>query len=79
MTHGHCKPLPDIDGSVWPSVASYFYCSLEQISLKSRDDMIVPLLKAGYTRRQAIILYDTYWTRYRNRRIEWMRKEGVVV
>jgi hypothetical protein len=61
------------------SIASYVYYCIEHVPPMSREEIIKPLLEAGYTTRRAYTIYDNYLRRYRERRMEQMKKEGVAV
>jgi hypothetical protein len=71
------KSLVDEDGWEWPSVASFIYTSIEQ--WKSRGDITKTLMANGYSKKQSIMFYDVYLTRYRNRQMDILRKEGVAI
>jgi len=77
--HGHIKPLMGNDGFEYPSIAVYIYYCIEHFPPMPREEVISPLLKAGYTRKQAINLYHTYWNRYREWRFRYLESQGVVV
>ena len=63
----------------YPSVATYIRTCLEQDPPLSRVAIMAPLIAEGYTLLQAQNLYNMVVTRYRNQRMEQLRKEGVVV
>jgi hypothetical protein len=45
----------------------------------TREEIMAPMLAAGYTLQQAQNLYNMVLTRYRNIRMEQLKKEGVAV
>jgi hypothetical protein len=73
MPSGNRKPFQGFN-----SIASYVYYCLEKDPPITRDEIIKPLLEAGYTRHRALTLYRNNLTRYRDRRIAILAKEGVV-